>query len=103
MSADADLVRETHLKAMEALGADVHPYSASAIRDWEQQLEESLARLEARIARLEGALRETRMAVARHINWGEDQVADAPVLRRAIENLDAALAEEPHADVAGRD
>lgn len=43
----ADTIRRAHAKAMEALAADVHPYSASAIRDWEREMDTALDALAA--------------------------------------------------------
>jgi hypothetical protein len=50
---DVEAVREAHAKAMEALGADVHPYSASAIRDWEAEMDARLTALSARVSAAE--------------------------------------------------
>ena len=46
-------VREGHAKAMEALAADVHPYSGPAIRNWEEQHDDALTELEERLKDLE--------------------------------------------------
>lgn len=45
MSDDAAIVRDAHNKAMEALAADVHPYSHGAIGEWEKEMDAALARL----------------------------------------------------------
>lgn len=49
---DLALIAEAHAKAMEALAADVHPYSGPAVRDWDQQHAEACERVAVELERL---------------------------------------------------
>ena len=94
---DHDTVRKAHADAMTALAADVHPYSAQAIRDHEEAMDAALDRL---VAERDEARREfvqipttAQILRAEAAKAGDTRaVQDAESIRK-VEAYDAARAE----------
>ena len=88
------VVREAHAKSMEALAADVHPYSASAIRDWEKQLDAALAALRAQAEAGEdhtAAIEAAEASVAKHERHIDTLLARAEAAEARLADAHEAL------------